>query len=157
MPNPRPPSSIVKRSKARPRTERTGHDGHKRPKGTNLPLAVDPLGQLLVLHVTLDNVQEREQVQPFATASQIATGEHVELIDVGQGYTGDSPAEVAAIEGIELHVIKLLDAKHGFVLLPRRWVAERSFAWKAPVPAAGPRPDASRRRLWGCTWRPSVR
>jgi transposase len=28
-----------------------------------------------------------------------------------------------------LHVVKLSEAKHGFVLLPRRWVVERSFAW----------------------------
>jgi transposase len=28
-------------------------------------------------------------------------------------------------------VVKLLDAKRGFVLLPRRWVVERSFAWAA--------------------------
>ncbi|MGK4588645.1 transposase, partial [Xanthomonas hortorum pv. gardneri] len=31
--------------------------------------------------------------------------------------------------GIELHVIKLQEAKKGFVLLPRRWVVERSFGW----------------------------
>ena len=28
-----------------------------------------------------------------------------------------------------LEVVKLPDAKRGFVLLPRRWVVERSFAW----------------------------
>ena len=33
--------------------------------------------------------------------------------------------------GIELSVVKLPEAKRGFVLLPRRWVVERSFAWAA--------------------------
>src|ERR1700733_560476 len=32
-------------------------------------------------------------------------------------------------EGIKLEVVKLPEAKRGFVLLPRRWVVERSFAW----------------------------
>ena len=109
---------------------RAGYDGHKRKKGTKLHLAVDTLGHLLALHVTPANEQDRAQVQTLAKAVQDATGEHVELVYVDQGYTGDVPAEAAAAEGIELHVVKLPEAKHGFVLLPRRWVAERSFAWK---------------------------
>jgi transposase len=109
---------------------RAGYDGHKRKKGTKLHLAVDTLGQLLALVVTPANEQDRAQVEPLAHAVQDATGEHVELVYVDQGYTGDVPAEAATAEGLELHVVKLPDAKHGFVLLPRRWVAERSFAWK---------------------------
>src|SRR6201996_4621032 len=38
-------------------------------------------------------------------------------------------AQAARDEGIELQVIKLPEAKKGFVLLPRRWVVERSFGW----------------------------
>ena len=48
---------------------------------------------------------------------------------VDQGYTGEKPAAAAAERGIALEVIKLPQAKRGFVLLPRRWVVERSFAW----------------------------
>jgi len=47
---------------------------------------------------------------------------------VDQGYTGERAAEAARGEGIEL-VVKLPAARRGFVLLPRRWVVERSFAW----------------------------
>jgi transposase len=50
---------------------------------------------------------------------------------VDQGYTGDPPATAAATHGIRLEVVKLEEAKRGFVLLPRRWVVERSFAWAA--------------------------
>jgi transposase len=46
-----------------------------------------------------------------------------------QGYTGEQAAQDAAAEGIQLEVVKLPQAKRGFVLLPRRWVVERSFAW----------------------------
>jgi len=48
---------------------------------------------------------------------------------VDQGYTGDRAAEAAQKHGIELEVVKLPEPKKGFVLLPRRWVVERSFAW----------------------------
>ncbi len=50
---------------------------------------------------------------------------------VDQGYTGEQAAEDAAERGIRLEVVKLPEAKRGFVLLPRRWVVERSFAWLA--------------------------
>ena len=46
-----------------------------------------------------------------------------------QGYTGEQAAQDAAAEGIQLEVVKWPQAKRGFVLLPRRWVVERSFAW----------------------------
>ena len=59
------------------------------------------------------------------------TGEQVNLAFVDQGYTGAQPAQDAAAVGIRLEVVKLADAKHGFVLLPRRWVVERSFGWTA--------------------------
>lgn len=38
---------------------------------------------------------------------------------------------MARDEGIELQVIKLPETKKGkgFILLPRRWVVERSFGW----------------------------
>jgi transposase len=52
---------------------------------------------------------------------------------VDQGYTGDEAAAAAAERhGIRLEVVKLPTAKRGFVLLPRRWVVERSFASLAP-------------------------
>jgi transposase len=54
----------------------------------------------------------------------------VELAYVDQGYTGEQPAAEAAAHGIRLEVVKHPEGTHGFVLLPRRWVVERSFAWK---------------------------
>lgn len=73
--------------------------------------------------------QERAQVEQLAAAVQEATGETVELAFVDQGYTGEEPAADAQTHGIRLEVIKHTEAKRGFVLLPRRWVVERSFAW----------------------------
>ncbi len=59
------------------------------------------------------------------------TGDTVEIAFVDQGYTGEQAAEAAEQHGISLEVVKLPTTKRGFVLLPRRWVVERSFAWMA--------------------------
>ncbi len=108
---------------------RAGWDGHKRRKGSKIHLAVDTLGHLLALRVTPANEQERAQVGALAEAVQEVTGQSVELAFVDQGYTGSAPAAAAAEHGMQLAVVKLPEAKRGFVLLPRRWVVERSFAW----------------------------
>ena len=108
---------------------RAGYDGAKRKRGSKLHMAVDTLGHLLALHVTPANVDDRAEVGKLADAVQNATGETVELIYVDQGYTGEKPADAASQHGIELCVVKLAEAKKGFVLLPKRWVVERSFAW----------------------------
>ena len=110
---------------------RAGYDGHKRRKGSKVHLAVDTLGQLLAVVVTPANEQDRAQVAALAAQIQEATGESVEVAFVDQGYTGEQPAADAEAHGIRLEVVKLPTAKHGFVLLPRRWVVERSFAWMA--------------------------
>src|SRR5205823_8607240 len=65
----------------------------------------------------------------LAEQVQEATGDHVQVAFVDQGYTGEEAKEQAAKHGIDLLVVKLEEAKKGFVLLPRRWVVERSFAW----------------------------
>ena len=111
--------------------ERAGYSGYKRRKGSQVHVAVDTLGQLLALTVTPANQDERTQVEALARAVQEVTGEHVELAFVDEGYTGEEAAEAAAAHGIRLEVVKLPEAKRGFVLLPRRWVVERSFAWTA--------------------------
>ena len=108
---------------------RAGYDGYKRKKGSKVHAAVDTLGNLLALKVTAANEQERCQVDDLVADVQDATGEHVEIAFVDQGYTGEQPAADAAKHGVKLCVVKLEEAKRGFVLLPRRWVVERSFAW----------------------------
>ena len=110
---------------------RAGYDGAKRRKGSKVHLAVDTLGQFLALHVTPANAQDRAQVAALAAAVRQATGDRVELAYVVAGYTGERPAEAAAARGIALEVVTLDAVKRGFVLLPRRWVVERSFGWLA--------------------------
>ncbi len=110
---------------------RAGYDGAKRRKGSKMHMAVDTLGNLLALHVTPASAQDRAQVSEMAEQVQEVTQQSVEVAFVDQGYSGDKAEQAAAEQGIRLVVVKLPEAKHGFVLLPRRWVVERSFGWMA--------------------------
>lgn len=110
---------------------RAGFEGHKKRKGSKLHAAVDTLGHLLALKVTPANEQDRAQVAELSQAVQAVTGQSVQIAFVDQGYTGKQPEADAAHAGLKLEVVKHHEAKRGFVLLPRRWVVERSFAWAA--------------------------
>lgn len=83
------------------------------------------------MHVTPADVRDRNRVAAPAEEVQEATGGSVDLAQV---YQGDNEAAVkiaAADEGINLEVVRLPDAKQGFVPLPRRRVVERSLGWAA--------------------------
>ncbi|GAC1452491.1 MAG: hypothetical protein PVSMB4_12920 [Ktedonobacterales bacterium] len=69
------------------------------------------------------------------------TCDHVKLAWVDHGYTGEAVAQTAA-HGMRLAEVTRPEAvgpKHGFVLLPKRWVVKRSFARDGPFPPAGAR------------------
>ena len=108
---------------------RAGYDGYKKKNGSKVHIAVDTLGNLLALKATAASEQERAQVADLARQVQEQTDGAVEIAWGDQGYTGKKPAAAAAAHEIELVVVKLKEAKKGFVLLPRRWVVERTFAW----------------------------
>lgn len=104
------------------------------------------------MHVTLADEQDREQA--LAVMIQEATGESVELAHVDQGYTGEKPT--AEAEGIRLEVVKRPEAPRGFVLLPRRWVAERGFAWASRFRGLVKDYERGCQQPWpGCTSSPS--
>jgi transposase len=108
---------------------RAGFDGAKKKNGSKMHIAVDTLGHLLAMKVTAANEQERAQVAELAAKVQEVTGGTVEVAFVDQGYTGEDAATQASDHGIKLEVVKHTEAKKGFVLLPRRWVVERTFGW----------------------------
>jgi transposase len=110
---------------------RAGWDGHKRTRGSKPHLAVDTPGHLLASHVTPAREDDRAAVAELASAVQDATGQSVTLAHVDEGYTGEQPAEDAQAHGIAPEVVRLPEAKRGFVLPPRRRVVERGFAWMA--------------------------
>ena len=108
---------------------RAGYDGGKRRKGSKAHIAVDTLGQLLSVVITPANEQERDRVGELCQRVQEITGQTVQVGFADQGYTGEDAEYAAAVHDIDLQVIKKPEGQTGFVLLPRRWVVERSFAW----------------------------
>ena len=83
---------------------------------------------MVAQHVTPADVDDRSQVGALTCAVQAETDGSVETAFVDQGDTGERPAKAADANGIELEVVKAPEAKRGFVLLPRRWVVERTLA-----------------------------
>lgn len=84
----------------------------------------------MALKITSAAEGDRSQVAELAQEIQQATGDTVELTYADQGYTGEA-ADEAAQHGIQMEAVQHPMARRDFVLLPKRWVVERSFAWAA--------------------------
>lgn len=110
---------------------RAGYDGGKRRKGSKIHAAVDTMGNVMTLLVTPGNEQDREQVYDLCREVQQVTGDHIDVVIADQGYTGEQPQIDASLNDVELVVVKRPTGATGFVLLPLRWVVERTFAWTA--------------------------
>ena len=127
------PSAVVLDGRTLQSTPESGHragdDGAKRRKGSQAHIAVDTLGQLLSVVITPANEQEREQVGELCERVQAITGQTMQGGVVDQGDTGEEAEYAAAVPDIDLPVVKKPEGQTGFVLLPRRWVVERRFAW----------------------------
>jgi transposase len=132
--NPQPSAAIADSRTLRSTVEsgeRAGVDGHKGVRGSKVHVVVDTMGTLLALSVTPANETERRQVGALAQQVQEATGESVQILYADAAYTGEETAAAAQEQGMEVVVVKRPEASKGFVLLPKRWVVERSLAWTA--------------------------
>ena len=106
-----------------------GFDGAKLIKGRKRHVLVDTLGLLLVVVVTAASLAEREGAK---LVFQRLTGacKKLRLVWLDGGYRGP-----ALLDWVTEHCrfcLKLVlrsDDKKGFIVLPRRWVVERTFAW----------------------------
>jgi transposase len=108
---------------------RAGVDGHTRVRGSKIPAVVDTMGTLLALGVTPANEAERRQISALAQRVQEVTGATVEVIYADAAYSGEETVTAAQEQGMRLVVVQRPAGSHGFVLLPKRWVVARSFAW----------------------------
>ncbi len=108
---------------------RAGNDPHKKTRGSKTHMAVDTLGNLLAVVVTPASTQDRDAVAQLAQAMQEATQQSVEVAYVDGVYKGPVARQAAQPHGLRLEVVTLPEGQRGFILLPKRWVVERSFAW----------------------------
>lgn len=104
-----------------------GFDAGKKVKGRKRHVLVDVLGLLVVVCVTVASVQDRDAVPTLLRAAKEASGRLVNVL-VDGAYTGDVVADASAQTGVNVTMVKRPDIK-GFVVVPKRWIVERSFGW----------------------------
>jgi putative transposase len=105
-----------------------GYDAGKQIKGRKRHLLVDTLGLLLAVVVTAASVQDRDGARLLLRRLPGA-GKKLRRIWVDGGYRGQLLQWVADHCRCRLQVVLRSDDQKGFVVLPRRWVVERTFAW----------------------------
>ena len=105
-----------------------GYDAGKRINGRKRHIAVDTLGLLLCVLVTAASVQDRDGAKPLLELLA-ATCRRVRHIWADGGYAGKLVAWTRERCKIALEIVKRSDDVKGFVVLPRRWVVERTLAW----------------------------
>ena len=90
---------------------------------------VDTLGLILAAYVHPANVQDRDGALPLLKEAR-RLFPFVERVFADGGYQGPATASaVGAIGAWRLEIVKRSDAAKGFVVLPKRWIVERTFAW----------------------------
>jgi putative transposase len=104
-----------------------GIDGNKRVNGRKRHILVDVLGILLAVVVTAANLPDREGAKRLAKGC--ACLPRLKKIWVDGSYTGDVKAFYRDKHGIDFEIVEKPADQKGFVVSPKRWVVERSFAW----------------------------
>ncbi|WP_219537626.1 transposase [Nonomuraea guangzhouensis] len=105
-----------------------GYDAGKKLKGQKRYVVVDTLGLLLCVIVTAASVQDRDGAYPVLALlrEKFST---ITLVWADGGYTGRLVTWAGKVLGLAVTIVRRSDDLRGFVVLPRRWVVERTFAW----------------------------
>jgi transposase len=105
-----------------------GYDAGKKTKGRKRHIATDTLGLLLAVVVTAANIQDRDGGHRLLAAlrARFSTVSHVWA---DGGYAGRLLTWSDKILSVTVAVVKRTDKTAGFLVLPRRWVVERTFGW----------------------------
>ena len=106
-----------------------GYDAGKKTKGRKRHVMTDTEGNLLMLEVHTADIQDRDgAVDVIEKAHE--EYQTLKLVYADGGYSGDKlKTAVAAFDGPAIEVVKRPNGANGFVVIARRWVVERTFAW----------------------------
>jgi putative transposase len=104
-----------------------GFDAGKKVKGRKRHILVDVLGLLVSLAVTVASVQDRDAL-PTLLREGKAVASRLQNVLVDGAYTGEVVASAAVDTGVNVTMVRRPDIK-GFVVVPKRWIVERSFGW----------------------------
>jgi putative transposase len=128
------PSAAILDSQSVKTTERGGEKGYdagKNVNGRKRHILVDTLGLLLVVCVTAASTQDRDGARLLLTA----LAHHwtrLRLIWADSSYAGEFVEWVRQLRErrrVKLEIVRRSEASKGFVVLPKRWIVERTFGW----------------------------
>ncbi|WP_323746800.1 IS5 family transposase [Catenulispora pinisilvae] len=106
-----------------------GWDNAKKVGGRKRHIAVDVLGLLLVVHVTAANVQDRDAAFFLLQRMRMLYGK-ISLVWADSGYDYGKLIDGARrILRLTVQIVRRTDDMTGFVVLPRRWIVERTLSW----------------------------
>ncbi|MBL1080111.1 IS5 family transposase [Nocardia sp. 2] len=105
-----------------------GWDAGKKINGRKRHIVVDTLGLLLIVHVTAASVQDRDGARTALTRlRELFTA--IVLVWADGAYSGHLVGWAREKLALTLEIVRRSEAMTGFVVLPRRWLVERSLAW----------------------------
>ena len=106
-----------------------GYDAGKKVKGRKRHIITDTNGFLVHAVIHAADLQDRDGA-PLVLADIRSSFPWLRHIFADGGYAGEKLRLALARIGVwSIEIIKRSDTAKGFVLLPRRWVVERTFAW----------------------------
>jgi len=106
-----------------------GYDGAKKIKGRKRHILTDTMGLLVGAIVHTADIQDRDGA-PMLLASIRSSLPWLRHVFADAAYAGDKLEQALTKLGTwTLEIVRRADAAKGFVLLPRRWVVERTLAW----------------------------
>lgn len=147
---PAPTASVIDAQSTRgsPQGGDTGYDAGKKVKGRKRHVVVDTLGLLLAVSVTAASVQDRDGAHP-AMAAATAKYPSLQTVFADNGYAGRCAQTLTQDHAIDVEIVRhprnasvgrwstpdqpdlftQTCARKPFVVLPKRWVVERTHAW----------------------------
>jgi transposase len=121
--------SVKSAERGGPDIDPIGYDAGKKVKGIKRHIVVDTLGMLLIGQIQPANVQDRDGALPVLTEVR-RLFPFIEKIFADGAYQGEATATaVARIGAWDLEIVKRSDTAKGFIVLPKRWIVERTLSW----------------------------